>query len=213
MGETTAYPLSWPAGWHRTGASHIVDGKFRFKRTRWSKDQSPFWTFAEARDALLGEARKLGVRSVVLSTNFPVGRDGVPVEGKRRPEDQGVAIYFERRGRALVMAADSYMRAEENMRSLALALEGLRQVERHGGGVMMERAFDGFAALPAPTATRPWRDVLGFNAGGRPVTAEMVETAYRGSMKRAHPDHGGTHEAAAELNAAREAALKEVGRG
>jgi len=30
-------------------------------------------------------------------------------------------------------------------------------------------------------------------------------------MKRAHPDHGGSQEAAAELNAAREAALKEIG--
>ncbi|MFG1364705.1 J domain-containing protein [Xanthobacter versatilis] len=209
----TAFPLSWPPGWPRTPGAKQVEGKFRFKRTRWDNSRSPFWTFAEARDALLEEARKLGSRSIVLSTNFPLGRDGAPVEGKRRPDDQGVAIYFELQGRALVMAAIGFVRAEENMRSLALALEGLRQVERHGGGVMMERAFDGFAALPAPAAARPWRDVLGFNAGCRPVTAEMIEAAYRSAMKRAHPDRGGSHEAAAELNAAREAALKEVARG
>ena len=41
----------------------------------------------------------------------------------------------------------------------------------------------------------------------------MIEAAYRSAMKRAHPDRGGSHEAAAELNAAREAALKEAARG
>jgi hypothetical protein len=31
-----------------------------------------------------------------------------------------------------------------------MSIEGLRQMERHGGAVMLERAFDGFAALPPP---------------------------------------------------------------
>lgn len=208
---TTAYPLSWPPGWPRTPAHGQVDGKFRFRRTRWDGNRSPFWTFAEARDALLEESRKLGARSIVLSTNFPLGRDGAPVEGKRRPDDQGVAIYFARQGRVLVMAADGFVRAEENMRSLALALEGLRQVERHGGGVMMERAFDGFAALPPPGAGRPWRVVFGINdqAG---VTAAAIEVAFRRLAMTRHPDQGGTAEAMAELNAARDAALKEISR-
>lgn len=204
----TASPLSWPAGWPRTEAPRIVDGKFRFKRTRWNKDQSPFWTFAEARDALLDEARKLGVRSIVLSTNFPLGRDGGPVEGKRRPEDQGVAIYFERRGRALVMAADSYMRAEENMRSLALALEGLRQVERHGGGVMMERAFDGFAALPSfVSSLRPWREVFGIS--GTPTKDELL-ARFRKLAKERHRDTTGSDAEMVELLSARDQALKEI---
>jgi hypothetical protein len=39
----------------------------------------------------------------------------------------------------------------ENMRSLALAIEGMRQVERHGGGFMLERAFTCFLAIAPPT--------------------------------------------------------------
>lgn len=206
--NAAAFPLSWPPGWPRTPGTKQVDGKFRFKRTRWDNSRSPFWTFAEARDALLEEARKLGSRSIVLSTNFPIGRDGAPVEGKRRPDDQGVAIYFERQGRALVMAADGFVRAEENMRSLALALEGLRQVERHGGGVMMERAFDGFAALPSfVSSLRPWRDVFGIS--GTPTKDEML-ARFRKLAKERHYDTTGSDAEMVELLSARDQALKEI---
>ena len=50
----------------------------------------------------------------------------------------------------MVMAQDRFWSIIGNMRSLTMAIEGLRQMERHGGATMMERAFDGFTALPPP---------------------------------------------------------------
>lgn len=196
---TDAYPLAWPQGWPRTAL--VEDARYRFKRPGGPYGREP-WTFAAARDALYEEIRKLGAGNVVISSNFQTGRYGEPLEGRRRPDDQAIAVYFTREGKQLVMACDRFLRAEENMRSLALALDAIRQLERHGGGVMMEKAFAGFTAIEPPRS--PW-GVLGVKPN---ATREEVEAAYRAKAKAAHPDAGGSTAAMAELNQAREDALR-----
>lgn len=200
--STEAYPLQWPTGWPRTETGQHTEGKHQFRRPVSSK-ASPFWTFPDARDALVDEVRRLtGGGPMVISSNFRVARDGLPVEGGRRPYDQGVAIYFDLGGRQMVMACDRYIRAEENMRSLALAIEAMRQLDRHGGGHMLERAFTGFQALPPPRSTC-W-DVLGLKPG---ASEAEIDQSFRDKAKAAHPDlHGGSHERMAELARARDEA-------
>lgn len=197
---TVAYPLSWPEGWPRTPAAERKNGWTAFKRSsngRYGSSQA--WTFAAARDALLEEVWKHKPTSVTLSTNFQPGKNG-PQEGRRRPEDEAVAVYFQRKGKPYVMACDRYGDAEGNMRSLALALEAMRQLERHGGGTMMERAYEGFAALPAP---KSWWEILGVTQA---ASVAEIEAAYRFKARAAHPDSGGSTAAMAELNAARDQA-------
>jgi hypothetical protein len=201
---TTAYPLSWPEGWPRTPQSKRVNGK-----SKWSSGGKP-WTFTAARVALADELDRLGATNVTLSTNYELRLDGNPRAGAPKPSDTGIAVYFTYRARQRVMARDAYDRAEENMRSLSLAIRAMRALEEHGGSTMMDRAFEGFTALPPPGASRPWREVLGFPPGA-PITAAAIEAAFRAAMKRAHPDTGGSHAAASEVNAARDAALKEIG--
>lgn len=208
---TTAHPLAWPDGWPRTPADKRVRG-WAFKQ---ASDRGyggrTLVTFGRARDLLVEELRRLGATHVVVSTNHPVGRDGLPTESKRRIDDDGVAIYFRFAGKSLAMACDRYDGAAANMRSLGLAIEAMRQLERHGGGVMMERAFAGFAALPPPGAKRPWREVLDLSAGSPPtLTRDFIEQRYRNLAKKRHPDAGGSAEAMAELNAARDEALRAV---
>lgn len=193
---TTAYPLAWPDGWPRTPVGQRDDSKGRFRRN------GAFWTFAAARDALGAELDRLGAREVLLSTNFELNLSGQPRADRVRPADQGIAVYFKWKGRPRVMACDMHARAEENMRSVALALEAMRQLERHGGGLMMEKAFAGFTALPAPK--RP-HEVLGIEPNASPAD---VQRAWRSRIAGAHPDQGGTQGAAAEINAARDAMLR-----
>jgi hypothetical protein len=201
---TEAYPLAWPEGWPRTPPAQQVDGRYQFKKVGGDGWRKPY-TFTQARDALYAELGRMKAAGLVLSTNFQLNSRGEPRGDRARPADEGIAIYFTRKGRPLVMACDRYNRAEENMNSLRLALEAMRQLERHGGGVLAEKAFTGFAALPAPP--RP-HEILAIAADAGEAE---IRAAWRRLIAEHHPDQGGGHDRAAELNAARDAMLK--GRG
>lgn len=203
---TEAYPLQWPQGWPRTPAGAQERGtKFR------TKDHSSTYgtrqvSFAESRDKLYGELERLGARSVIVSSNHKPDRYGIPIESKRRVDD-GIAIYFQLNGKAMAMACDRYESAAANMRSLGLAIDAMRQLERHGGGQMMERAFAGFTALAPPArAQREWWHVL---ECGRDWALTDIESHYRLKARFFHPDSGGSHEKMAEINAAIAQARKE----
>jgi len=195
-----AFPLTWPHGWPRT------DG-WRRKESRYEV------TFTAARDGVLRSVRLLGGRHPVLSTNVPLRRDGIPLAGQREPNDVGVAVYWtDGKNRPRVIACDVWKNVRDNVRAIGLALEGLRAVERAGASTILERAFTGFAALPAAagSTTRPWRTVLCYQEH-EPVTREKIEATFRALAKIRHPDvAGGSHELMTELNAARAAALAEV---
>lgn len=192
---TASFPLQWPDGWPRTPATRRDRGD-QFKRPGSSGLRDKTYTFTQARDLLLDELRRLGTSRPVISTNHPTGSHGLPLDLGRRTSDEGVAIYFTLNGRPMAMACDRFDNAAANMRSLGLAIEAMRQLERHGGGVMVERAFTGFVALPSNS---PW-NVLGLKPG---ASRDEIETAYREQAKTAHPDAGGSHDQMARLNAAR----------
>lgn len=195
---TEAYPLHWPDGWPRTPD----------QQRKWSLagGRSGTQPFGRTRDRLLDELRRLGARGAVLSTDRPLRRDGLPYANKGAGEDPGVAVYFTLNDRQMVIAQDAYELMEDNIRSLALAIEHMRGLERHGGGHMMERAFAGFEALPAPGVT-DWRHVLGSGI----TTRAEAETRYRKLARERHPDAAGGSEAAmADLNVAIEQARQEL---
>ena len=187
-----AYPLAWPHGWQRTR----VPQRSRFDAT-----------FAAARDGLFAQIKMLGGTHVVMSTNVPLRRDGIPYANMAQPTDRGVAIYFLRRGRQMVFACDRWTMVEHNMRAIEKTIDAIRGIERWGASEMMERAFSAFEALPAPGADH-WYDVLGVS---KTATRDQVEAAHREKAKRAHPDTGGSHDAMTALNKAKADALRAIG--
>lgn len=194
-----AYPLYWPEGWKRT-----PPGKRKYNAA-FKK------AFGENRDHLMAEVDRLGGSSVVLSTNIPLRRDGLPYADKRSPDDPGVAIYFNYKNKPMCFACDGYYSARENIRATSLTIEALRGIERWGASDMMERAFRGFTALPDLT-TKHWTKVLGFNREIR-VTKEAIEHAYRRLVRIHHPDKDGDPEKFREITAARDAAFQCYGIG
>lgn len=201
---TEAYPLQWPPGWKRTPRHMHQESRRRWGKQEQGKAKRP-WSFAEARDELFAELDRTEAKNVVLSTNFKLTQYGLPSKNLGAPDDQGVAIYFTLKGRQMVMAQDGHTRAEENLRALALVLRYLRGVEDLGGGTMMERAFTGFEALPAPSAARAWWDVLGVS---QHATVDEINAAWREKARKAHSDVGGSDAAMSEINVARDTGIK-----
>jgi hypothetical protein len=179
-----AYPLYWPEGRART----------------LSRQSSAFKTsgLARVRDELLNELKLLRARLIVISTNIPIRRDGLPYAGQAQPKDPGVAVYFTRNDKQLCFACDRWRKVEDNIWAVAKTIDALRGVARWGTGDMIEAAFTGFAALPA---AKPWHEILGCEAM---ATNDEIEEAYRREVMRRHPDKGGSVEAFGELMAAME---------
>lgn len=189
-----AYPLCWPANWPRTAERE----RSRFKTT-----------FDSARREVFEELRRMGVKdwNVILSTNLELRRDGIPyATAKPKDSDVGVAIYFRKKdgGQQLVFTCDRWDRIEDNMWAIAKSIDAIRGISRWGASDMMERAFTGFMALPAP---EQWWDVLGC---GRGVSLECAEAQYKIRIRSAHPDAGGSQEMAAKLNWAISKAREEL---
>ena len=198
MSAIDAFPLAWPLGWKRSAAGVRKPAPYKV-------------TMAQARDELLRSLRLLGARDIVISSEVPVRRDGIPYSNYLEPEDPGVAVYWQRRNMPCVMACDQWRKVHANVRALGLAIDGLRAIDRSGASQILERAFQGFTALPADAGadgTPHWREV--FRLDQQVVTRDQVEDIYRALARVRHPDAGGTNEQMIELNRAREQALSEV---
>lgn len=197
-----AYPLQWPEGWKRTAYGQRRSATF----TKHKKALAIYDGVQRVMDEL--QRLGLGRDDVVISTNVETRLDGFPRSDRAEPGDPGVAVYWqEKKGGRRVMAIDHYDRVADNLAAIAATLEAMRAIERHGGAAILERAFTGFTALPAPGAPREWWEVLGVS---RKCTREEVKAAYRRLASQHHPDKpGGSHAAMAELNVAQEAGLKE----
>jgi hypothetical protein len=184
-----AFPLCWPAG---------------RPRSKWREQARFKTTFGKARDNCRGEIQLLGGTNMIISTNIPLKRDGLPYADHRsNVSDTGVAVYFTYKKRQMCFACDRWYRIEDNMHAIGLTIGALRGIARWGTGDMMEAAFTGFEALPPPgqTSGRGWREILGFPPDRTPPASE-VESNYRFLRSKHHPDKGGSAE---EFNAVQRA--------
>lgn len=189
MTAPEAYPLHWPEGRERTPKHRREYGRF---------DITP----GRARDHLFDELKRLGARYPVISTNMELKLNGEPYASRKSPEDPGVAVYFEFKKRQHVFACDRYNEVWKNIRGIGKTIENLRGIARWGTGDMLERSFEGFAALPAPDAS--WPTVLGV---GVDASKDEIIAAYLEKAKGAHPDVGGSTEQMQRINQARAEAL------
>jgi len=215
--DATRYPLSWPTGWKRTPADQRKAS--RFSATSYgtyssggSYRRSRELTVADARKRLDLELERLGARDCLLSTNVELTTYGEPRSGRRPPDDPGAAVYFRINGKDRGLACDSWTTVACNIAAIAAHIDCIRGIDRYGVGTL-DQAFAGYDALPPPGASAkvPWRKVFGFPALV-PITKDDVNRHYKALAPQFHPDlQGGSHDAMAMLNAARDEALKEIG--
>jgi hypothetical protein len=190
-----AYPLTWPPGWKRTVSRK--DAAFREGGSRGRRLE-----LTDGVRRVFDELSRLNIReeNVVISSNVrpTLGGRG----GAITVQDAGVAVYWtDKQKRQRCIAVDRYTRVPDNLAAIAATLEAMRAIERHGGAEILDRAFTGFTALPAPE--QPF-EVLGVGAH---ASREEIERAYRLLASKHHPDKGGDPDMMARINAAREAML------
>lgn len=190
--DDRAFPLYWPEGVKRTPPGRRARASFRVMLGR-------------ARENLVAELERLGAANRVISTNLSLRPDGLFRIDERRLDDPGVAVYFQHEGAPRAMSCDRWDTLAANIQAIARTIEALRGIERWGSSEMVARAFSGFTALQ-PAAT-DWRSIFGVP----PMSSlDHVKTIYRLKAMEQHPDRGGSTEGMARLNAAMEAAEREL---
>lgn len=187
---TVPYPLNWPLGFPRA-KNHRAS---QFKT-------SLAGALKNVQDSLrlFGNDSGKPVTNVVISSNVSLGM--------QRPADPGVAVWFTWEGEQRCFAVDIYAKPEENLQAIHHVLEARRTEMRHAGVFMAKAAMAGFAAALLAPGMKPWWDVLGL-----PQSANLnaIQARYRELAAERHPDKpGGSEAMMAELNAARDAAVKE----
>ena len=199
-----AYPLQWPPGWPRA--------KFRKSASFNKKSTSASSRIAQLSPAdgalrVLYELERLKVErhDVVISTNLKLRIDGLPRDEYAGGEP-GAAVYWRKGKQTRCMAIDVYHRVADNLAAIAATLEAMRAIERHGGAEILDRAFTGFTALPAPEQS--WQ-VLGLDTS-RP-TRQQIDEAHRRLASKHHPDKGGSSDEMGRINAARDELYRSLG--
>lgn len=196
MTDVDVYPLTWPEGLPRHKGVREIG---RFKTTLAQ-------ALENARHSIEAFGRDSGLKAsdIIFSSNY--GSTGLGQINKR-PTDPGVALWFSWDGAQRCIAVDRYATVEANLQAIHHVLEADRTKLRHGSLSIVRASYSGLKALP-PSGPA-WREVLGLSEH---PTKEQVMTAYREKAKKAHPDVGGvgSDAAMAELNVARDKALKEI---
>ncbi len=206
------WPLQWPEGWARTPAHDRIKSRFGLKG-------SGQVSFSGARGWLLDELSRLGAANAVITSDLPTRNDGLPY-ASGRSDDPGIAVWFvlpDNHGnmQERVFPCDKWRSHAENMQAIAKSVEAMRGLDRWGVGDIVSRAFSGFNALPPGSSDsepqapvkRPWWVVLDIATNLRGAFSKeellaVIRTRHRALIRGAHPDAGGSHEAAVELNAA-----------
>jgi hypothetical protein len=214
MNEITAYPLCWPPGWRRTSAGQRDRAHFGTSqqvKSQYSENyyrQKKELTIDQAIGRVLAELERMDIQrhQVVISTDLRLRQDGLPYSSQATGKlDPGAAVYWTVGKQKRCMAVDRYDRIADNLGAIAATLEAMRAIERHGGAEILDRAFTGFAALPAPAPQEKPHEVLGVDE--RATTVE-IEYAYKRLAAQNHPDRGGSTEQMSRINTARDAMLE-----
>lgn len=186
-----SYPLFWPQGFPRS--KYRENSRFKTSYDNALKNvQGSLRLFAS------DSGRKL--EHAIMSSNMTL--TGL-ANG-----DPGVAVWFVWDGLQVCIPVDRYNTVAANLQAIHHIIEARRVELRHGTLALVRAAFTGFKALPPPPG-KHWRDILALPSG-QPATRDAVETAFKRLAGERHPDRGGSTDAMAELNSAREMALREI---
>jgi len=146
------------------------------------------------------ELQKLNARQIVIEADCDSSQ--IRLDGMFRSDARlrtgGIVISFQSKAGELRYPCDTYLDWQDNVRAIALSLEALRAVDRHGVTSHNEQ-YTGWAKLPAPTDTtselRRAADLVCAMAGGNIeeilINAESWKRVRTRGCSDLHPDRTG----------------------
>lgn len=184
-----SYPLAWPDMQPRTPAGRRSRSPFRTTYPNAVKNVA---------DSLRLFQKDAGVRidHVVLSSNVDLIRSA--------PSDPGACAWFQMDGDWIGFGVDRFSDVAANVQAIHHIVEARRVELRYGGLVFVRQTFKAFRALPAPQSAS-WWSILRLEQS---ASREEIEAAFRRLARERHPDRGGSDAMMADLNRARDEALR-----
>lgn len=179
MQDIENYPLQWPQWQKRTEKPAPA----RFGEH----------TIAAARDEVFRQIALLKGKEdpthqyITISSNVATKSDGMLRSNFRKPDDCGVAVYFELKNKPLCLACDAWDDVGHNLWAIACHIDAMRGQRRWGVG-SIEQAFAGYQALPDYTKKKPWWEVLG---SSKDDNIKTIREKFRDLAILHHPDKGG----------------------
>ncbi len=183
------YPLAWPEHVARTPATRRLSSPFH------TKFDGAVQNVANSLRLFQKEAG-VKIEHVVLSSNVDLLC--------QKPLDPGAAAWFMMDNQWMAFGVDRFALVEANIQAIHHIIEARRVELRYGGLAIMRQTFRSFVALPAPDGAK-WWEVLQIP---QDADVEAINRAFRRCAEIRHPDKGGSNSLMAELNKAREQALR-----
>lgn len=195
------YPLCWPVGIPRTPVQKRERARFhrRVDIEGGSYKRKVETTLYQGVSFVRDELARFGAVNVVISTNVPTRKDGLPDSGACEPDDSGVAVYFRLKGEVRCLQCDGWNRVADNLCAIGHTIAAKRGEIRWKAGTAAQ-LWAGYKALPAMDAKATWWAILGF--AQPPISVDVARAKYETRIFAAHPDRGGNANQAAEINAA-----------
>lgn len=153
-------------------------------------------------DLLEKELNHLKAKDITIEGFFAasnIRNDGWP-KSSARPTQPGVVLSFETKQGRIVMPCDRYYDWEANLRAIALTLEHLRAVERHGVTSDNHEQYTGWLRLPAASTTDELaglaRKLIFYASVGIDTVKVISDQAtfnslWKEAARRTHTDTGG----------------------
>ena len=185
----------------------MIDCRFSPMKN-WPTEPTPTWKRSDGQfkagwqktlDLLEKELNWLHAKDITVEGFFAAGdirNDGWP-KSSARPTQPGVVLSFETKRGRMVMPCDKYKHWESNLRAIALTLEHLRAVERHGVVSDRKEQYTGWLRLPAASSIDELAECakilirfasVGFTTGQVMADQNIFDLTWREAVRRTHPD-------------------------
>lgn len=170
--KKSEYPLQWPAGISRCKSPQ----ESRFNTTLFKALEN-----VEKSLELLAKDSGKKVSDIRMTSNVTLNQ---------RPDDGGIAVYFNWNDTDFCIPVDRYKSPADNLQAIHHIIEADRVKLRHGGieFVMAEKRGQ---TLLLDDGNKAWWDVLGLDPKS---SGQEIKTRYNELVKKHHHDVGGNSE-------------------